>query len=73
MVVVAEVDMSENIHSDGYNKMELNNAYLVRFVVAAVLRSFHELPDVEKPFRFAAILKKEKSSLFFFLFFFFDR
>lgn len=48
---------------DGYNKMKLNNAHLVDFLVAGVLKSFHELPDAEKPFRFAATLKKEKRSM----------
>lgn len=48
-----------------YNKMELNNAHLEGFVVAVVLKPFHELRDVRKPFRTAAILKKEDSMTIF--------
>lgn len=45
----------ENIHSIGYDKMELHNAHRV-MSVAVVLKPFHVLPDELRPFRTVAML-----------------
>ena len=54
--------MQENIYWDGYDKMKLHNAHRV-MLVAVVLKPFHALPDVKKPFRTAAMLKKKRGKV----------
>lgn len=56
MVVFGVNMQKESIYC--YNRW-LHSAHLERFVVAAVLESFHVLLDVQKPFRTVATLKKE--------------
>ena len=45
-----------NVHSVGYDKMKLHNAH--REILDAVIQNpFHPLPDEQRPFRSAAMLK----------------
>lgn len=57
MVVIGLV--GKYIHLVGYDKMNVHNAHCV-MLVAQVLKPFHALPDEQRPFRTAAMLKKTR-------------